>query len=149
MKKLLLFLILITAGTFLSSYRLPGYEPELVGTWSGIYDNRQLIFHPEGFIDLTSEGKLLDGRRYMEEGQAFSISYEVNTQTNPKQIDYVIYNLDDEEASTERMKGIYELITPTKLKLAFGENSNIRPESFKKLNKNEVLIFEKVKPENK
>ena len=143
MKKTILLPVILLGALMLSSFNTQKIEPALTGIWNttdkdiGI----KLEFDKEGFVTISQGPQTLGGRKFKKGSMYASMTYEVNNSTSPRQIDFILTNLED--GKTERQPGIYELTSPKKLTIAFDDDGIVRPKSFENKTKGNTLILDK------
>ena len=71
----------------------------------------------------------MDGRKYMMGNMAYSMIYETNPKTTPRQID-LIYMETVSQKEISRCKCIYELQGTNKLRIRLNEAGAERPKDF-------------------
>lgn len=101
-----------------------------LGEWEGDdgSDVGYLILDEEGYATLKADGQVMGGKSAIVGGVEAYMLYEIDYESSPIEIDFIIHNLaDDEEMG--RLKGILEFIDDNTLKLALGFQGS-RPENF-------------------
>ncbi len=109
-----------------------------LGEWESDdgYDVGYLILDEEGYATLKADGQVMGGKSAIVGGVEAYMLYEIDYDSSPIEIDFIIHNLaDDEEMG--RLKGIMRFIDDNSLKLVLGFKGK-RPESFEDPN---VIIF--------
>lgn len=97
-----------------------------------------LILDEEDYATLKADGQVMGGKSSIMRGVEVYMLYEIDYQTTPVEIDFVVYQLKD-DTEMARLKGILEFIDENNMKLALGF-SGIRPEN---LEGDETIIFKK------
>jgi hypothetical protein len=133
MKKIVLLLL----ATILMSATAKNAEPNFVGKWTGD-DNKEvgfITFDKEGYASFEVKGQVLGGKEFEMNGQKGKMTYEINTKTNPIQVDFIITKLDTGEE--KRMLCIAEFIDKNTMNFALNFD-NIRPKDFQ--SKNAIVL---------
>lgn len=95
MKKLIIILFLLP----LLSFTFPQESFDIVGRWSG-EDKRKIgfmNFDTEGYASFERQGQIIGGKEFLLDGKTGSMMYEINTATNPIEIDFIITKLSTNE----------------------------------------------------
>ncbi|MCE7995760.1 MAG: hypothetical protein HEP71_27525 [Roseivirga sp.] len=105
-------------------------ETKHLGTWEGDdgVDIGYLILDKEGYATLKANGEVMGGKSAVIRGIEVYMLFEINYQSAPVEIDFVIYKLAD-DVEMGRLKGILEFIDDNNMKLALGYTGS-RPENF-------------------
>lgn len=124
MKHFLLFLI----GLPLLSLTTSKSTSDFIGRWEGDDGSEVgfITFDSEGYAEFEIYGEIIGGKSfYMEEDEA-SMTYEINAEVNPIEVDFIIkFKEDDEEF---RMLGIAKFIDDNSFHFAMDEEE--RPSVF-------------------
>lgn len=126
MKKLLLVLILFPLLSFNSSKA----EINITGTWKGLDETKEIgymIFDNDGFATIEVEGQTYGGKEFEMNNKKASMTYSINFDTEPIQVDFVISLFDSKEE--RRMLLIAEFKDEDTMILASNFNSE-RPTEF-------------------
>ena len=150
MKSFFLLLTAIIGIAILTSFKAPNNEPGLLGRWHSFAQSNgavEVTFDKDGFVTFTFAGQSKGGKDYVQDGEHMSMTFQVDTKTKPRHIDILTWYADDKKEPTYRQKGLYEIISANKIKIAFGkEILGPRPESFEACDKQNILILERIKP---
>ena len=150
MKRIISLILFIVFTGVLSSFKTGSIDPSLTGTWHYIdeYSHELKInFYENAEITIYIEGKRTNGKSECDEKHC-SISYTVNTSTKPSQID-LIYTDIISKKTNEVVKGIYELISPDKIRIKFERQTGIRPEGFSDSKQDGTAILDRIKTQDK
>ncbi|MGB5417416.1 hypothetical protein [Algibacter sp.] len=96
MRKIIVLLILIP----LLSYNSSKVEKNIVGKWKGEDEKNQIgymTFDDEGFATSEIEGKIVGGKEFEMNGKKGSMTYSVNFDEKPIQIDLILTLLETKE----------------------------------------------------
>lgn len=125
MKRLLLLLWLLPLFAFQTD------TPEkLIGKWVGEDDNKLLgfmIFDAEGYATIGVDGMVLGGKEFTMDGKTGQMTYTVNMETDPIEIDLVLKQFETNKEKT--LMCIVEFVGDDQLKIAMGFD-DVRPEVF-------------------
>ncbi|RAJ13450.1 hypothetical protein [Olleya aquimaris] len=138
MKKLLLLVFILP----LMSFNLLNTDFNIVGTWKG-YDNGDIgyaIFDKEGYATFESNGESMGGKEFMMNDEKAQMTFILNKETQPMEIDFVITLL--ESGETQSLLGIIQFENKDKLRLGVGFDGGDRPLDFDEENS---IYFERVK----
>jgi uncharacterized protein (TIGR03067 family) len=126
MKKLLLLLFILP----LFSFNPTTSDVDIFGRWTGEDkgDIGSLTFDKEGYAMFEFDGEVMGGREYIHSGLKAKMTYELNQETKPMEIDFIITFL--ESGESERLLGIIEMEGSDKLHLALGFGQTERPDTF-------------------
>lgn len=105
-------------------------ETKHLGTWEGDDGTEvgYLILDKEGYATLKANGQVMGGKSTVVGGMEAYMLFEIDYQSTPVEIDFVIYKLAD-DGEMGRLKGILEFIGDNNMKLALGYSGD-RPENF-------------------
>lgn len=137
MKKLLLLLLLIP----LTSFTVLQEPDDFIGRWKGKDKEniRFMNFDKEGYASFETKGQIIGGKEFLLDGKKGSMTYEINTDKDPIEIDFTITKL-----KTNEQKKILAIVK-------FQDNNNIlialefdtlRPTEF---NKENAITLKRVK----
>ena len=95
MKKILLLLITVSFMSFSSSIE----SIELIGKWTGEEkgDVLFLTFDVEGYALIERKGIVIGGKEFELNGKKGKMTYEINSNKNPMEIDMIITKLETNE----------------------------------------------------
>lgn len=138
MKKLFLLLFVIP----LISFNTISNDFTIVGKWKGEDkgDIGHLILEKEGYATFTSNGEKMGGKEFIMKGKKAQMTYVLNKETQPMEIDFVITLL--ESGDTESLFGIIQFENKDKIRLGIGFGGTERPKAFDDKNS---IYFERVK----
>ena len=106
-------------------------ENKFVGIWLSETDNGIMILHldPEGFATIKFEQRTIGGKEWVYEGEKAIMTYEINTETSPTQLDIIITKL--ESGQQDYWRGIIKLVDTDFMKFAtFYKWNGDRPTKF-------------------
>jgi len=129
MKKLLLLLLIIS----LSSFHLNYQTTDFVGKWIG-EENGEIgfvVFDKEGYASFEVDGKILGGKEFTINGEKGKMTYEVNSDTNPIEIDFTLTKLKTGEQ--KQLLCIARFIDKNSMEFAISFDTD-RPSNFKETN---------------
>tara|TARA_R110001632_G_scaffold39718_2_gene99330 strand:+ start:6481 stop:6903 length:423 start_codon:yes stop_codon:yes gene_type:complete len=137
LKKISLFLfLLITLSSFTSSTEL--YKGKWKGEDKG--DIGLFILSDDGYATFETDGKVMGGKSYVQNGAEASMEYEVNEKVKPFTIDFIIkFNKNKKELG--RLKGILKILDNDKMLLSIGFGGAPRPKNFEK----DVITLNRIK----
>ena len=128
MKTILILLLTIP----LVSFAPKTDADQFVGKWSGEDKGKfgSLLFEKEGYATFEMEGKKMGGREFIVGGKKTKMTYSVNSNTEPIQIDFIMTSLENKEV-LKRLLGIakFKDNNTMKLAMAFGQKEK-RPTTF-------------------
>lgn len=138
MKKLVFLFITIVS---LSSFTTRDTKIDIVGKWIGEEngDVGYFLFDEEGYATLETQGQIIGGKEFLMNGKKCSMSYTVNYDAEPIEIDFTLNIL--ETKSEKKMLFIAKAIDNNTLKLASSFN-HVRPKEFNEINS---IILKRVK----
>ncbi len=137
MKKLI---ILLLSFTFLSM-TVKNDRTKFVGKWIG-EDGKEigyLNFDSEGYAFFEFQGQIFGGKEFVFDGKKGKMTYEVNSETNPTQLDFTVTKLESSEQ--KKLLCIVEFLDIHTMKLAMNFEE-IRPVEF---NTDNSIIFKREK----
>jgi hypothetical protein len=126
MKKLALLFIAIVS---LLSFTTSDITTDIVGKWVG-EDNEGVgyfLFDKEGYATLEARGELMGGKEFILQGIKCSMTYTVNYDVKPMELDFTITLLETKDE--RKMLFIAKFIDDDTLKLASSFN-DVRPTEF-------------------
>lgn len=117
----------------LSSFIAGDTKIDLVGKWVGEDkgDIGFFIFDDEGYVILEAQGQVIGGKEFMISEQKCSMTYTVNYDVKPMEIDFTITLLETKDEN--KMLFIAKPIDNNTLKIASSFNS-VRPTEFNESN---------------
>ncbi|WP_452599942.1 hypothetical protein [Pontimicrobium sp. MEBiC01747] len=138
MKKLILLFISILS---LSSFTTNKTTMDIVGKWVGEEkgDIGYFIFDKEGYATLEAQGQVLGGKEFVMKGKKGSMTYQVNYEATPVEIDLIVTMLETKEQ--KKMLFIAKAIDDNTIQLA-SSFSTTRPTEFNDVNS---IILTRVK----
>jgi hypothetical protein len=141
MKKLVLLFIAFLSLTSFTSNKTTETTLDIVGKWIGEEkgDVGYFIFDEEGYATLETQGQVLGGKEFMMNGLKCAMTYTVNYESTPMEIDFTVTLLDTKDE--RKMLFIAEAIDNDTLKLASSFN-DVRPTEFNEVNS---IILTRVK----
>mgnify|MGYP000244677585 FL=1 len=95
MKKLLLLLLIIP----LTSFNSNNQTTDFVGKWLGDENGEigYIIFDKEGYASFEIEGQVLGGKEFEMNGEKGKMTYKVNNNTDPIEVDFTLTKLETGE----------------------------------------------------
>ncbi len=125
MKKIFLLLLVIP---FLS-LTVETDDAKFIGTWVGEAENEigYMNFDSEGYAYFEVRGQIFGGKEFEYEGKKGSMTYEINKETDPIEVDLILTKLDSGEQKA--LLCIAHFIDKDTMKFAMGYD-NIRPTEF-------------------
>jgi len=116
-------IILILISSFTHS------DNKLIGKWKNDNDGSvtYYTFDKEGYATIENNEIAIGGRSSISNGVKFKMTYVVNYETTPIELDIISTDLST-GAEITRMKGIVEFISADKIKMLLGTES--RPTEF-------------------
>ena len=140
MKKLvLLFIAIVSLSSFTTKHTTT--DIDIVGKWVGEEngDVGYFLFDKEGYATLEAQGEIIGGKEFIMKGQKCSMTYIVNHDSKPMEIDFTVTLLETKDE--RKMLFIAKVIDNNTLKLASSFN-NVRPTEFNEINS---IILTRVK----
>ena len=95
MKRLLILLLIVP----LISMTIENDKTKFIGKWIG-EDEKEigyLNFDSEGYAFFEIEGQVFGGKEFMFDGKKGKMTYEINSGTNPLQVDLIVTKLESGE----------------------------------------------------
>jgi hypothetical protein len=114
---------------------------KFIGEWIG-EDNKEvgyLNFDSEGYAFFKIEGEILGGKEFIFDGKKGKMTYEINSKTNPIQVDLIVTKL--ESGEQKKLLCIAEFIDNDTMKFALSFEEK-RPTEFDSYNS---IIFKREK----
>ena len=114
---------------------------KFIGKWEG-EDNKEvgyITFDNEGYAAFEIQGQVFGGKEFDYEGKKGKMTYEVNTDVTPIEVDLVMTNLDNGDKKI--WSCIANFIDDNTMEFAMGFN-NIRPTNFEG---SDAIILRRVK----
>ncbi len=141
MKKLVLLFISFLSLTAFTTDKTTDTALDIVGKWVGEEngDVGYFLFDKEGYATLEAQGQVLGGKEFMMRGQKCAMTYTVNYESTPMEIDFTVTMLETKDE--RKMLFIAEAIDDNTLKLASSFN-DVRPTEFNTANS---IILTRVK----
>ena len=95
MKNLILLFLVVSPW----SMTIENDKEKFVGKWIGDdkYQIGPINFDSEGYAFFEIEGQIFGGKEFVLEGEKGKMTYEINTETNPIQVDLIITKLEHGE----------------------------------------------------
>ncbi len=137
MKKILILFLMIP----LLSMTIKNDRAKFVGKWIG-EDKKEigyLNFDTEGYAFFEFQGKIFGGKEFIFNGKKGKMTYEINSETNPIQVDLTVTKL--ESGEQKKLLCIAEFINNDKMKFAINFEEK-RPTEFDSENS---IIFKREK----
>lgn len=134
------FLIILFIIPFLSM-TVENDKAKFIGKWIG-KDKKEigyLNFDSEGYAYFEIKGEILGGKDYVDNGEKGSMTYEINTETKPIQVDLILTMFESKEQ--RKLLCISNFIDDDTMEFAIGFEG-IRPTEF---NSENTLIFKREK----
>ena len=125
MKKLFILLLAVP----LLSFNIKTDNSKFIGKWAG-EDGQEigyLSFDAEGYAYFEIQGQIMGGKEFVQDGQKGSMTYEINDETNPIQVDLILTLLDSGEQN--KLLCIANFIDNDTMEFALGFQG-IRPIEF-------------------
>lgn len=112
------------------------------GKWKGEDkgDIGLFVLSDDGYVTFETNGQVMGGKSYVQNGVDASMEYEVNEKVKPFTIDFII-KLNKNKKELGRMKGIIKIVNKDKMLLSVGFGGAPRPENFEK----DVITLNRVK----
>ncbi|MCK8521508.1 hypothetical protein M0D21_08010 [Aquimarina sp. D1M17] len=125
MKKLLIILFIIP----LLSMTIENDNAKFIGKWVGQDENEigYLNFDSEGYAYFEMQGQIIGGKEFVRNGKKGSMTYEINSETNPIQVDLIVTLFESNEQ--KKLLCISNFIDDDTMKFAIGFEG-IRPKEF-------------------
>lgn len=114
---------------------------KFIGEWIG-EDNKEvgyLNFDSEGYAFFKIEGEIFGGKEFIFDGKKGKMTYEINSKTNPIQVDLIVTKL--ESGEQKKLLCIAEFIDNDTMKFALSFEEK-RPTEFDSYNS---IIFKREK----
>lgn len=114
MKNFLLLLLVLP----LLSMNIKNDKAKFIGKWVG-EDNNEigfLNFQPDGYAFFEFQGQIFGGKEFVFEGKKGKMTYIVNEETNPIQVDFIITKL--ESGQQKKLLCIAKFIDDDTMKFA-------------------------------
>ena len=95
MKKLFILLLAVP----LLSFNIQTDNSKFIGKWAG-EDGQEigyLSFDAEGYAYFEIQGQIMGGKEFVQDGQKGSMTYEINSETNPIQVDLIVMIFESKE----------------------------------------------------
>lgn len=137
MKKLLILLLTVP----LLSLTVEKDNTKFIGKWAGEDEEEiaYLNFNSDGFASFEIGGQIMGGKEFVLNGKKGSMTYEINSKTNPIQVDLIVTMTENQEQ--KKMLCIADFIDNDTMKFAIGFDEN-RPNEFDSENS---LVFRREK----
>lgn len=109
-------------------------KEDIIGKWKSdqIKEIEFFTFDAEGYASFESQGQTLGGKEFSIDGEKGKMTYSINIETTPIEIDYTVTKLQSGES--KKILGILEFIDTNSIKidLKFDEErpTNFSEESF-------------------
>lgn len=129
MKKIILLLLAIP----LLSLNIENDKEKFVGKWLGEDQGQigKLTFDNEGYASFEIQGEIFGGKEFVLNGRKGKMVYEINTDTNPIEVDFIVTLLDT--GDEKRLLCIANFIDPDTMQFAIdftGDFGTKRPQEF-------------------
>ena len=136
-------LLIIFLTIFSSIIFAQNKDSKLIGTWKSVNQEDVIYanFDKEGYVYMINNGDTIGGKNFNIRNKRGSMFYYVNTETNPKTLDYFV-NFDKPEEEDKTLYGIYKFNKKGELVLCQNYKGKIR---LKEFDKQSTIIFEKIK----
>ncbi|WP_299339241.1 hypothetical protein [uncultured Psychroserpens sp.] len=120
----LLFLFLLTT-TLVTAQK----QTDFLGKWLGDDGSEigYLIFDKEGYAAFETQGQLIGGKEFVMNGEKGKMTYSINTEASPIEIDLTITKMSSGESKVIRCIAQFEEKDVMKFALAFDAE---RPKNF-------------------
>lgn len=95
MKRILILLLVIP----LLSMTIENDKAKFIGKWIG-EDKKEigsLNFDSEGYAYFEVQGQIMGGKEFVQNGKKGSMTYKINSETNPIQVDLIVTMLESKE----------------------------------------------------
>lgn len=119
MKNLILLLLALPLLSFQNTQTSDGF----IGSWKGD-DNGEIgiiTFEADGYALFEMEGQVIGGREFEMNGEKGKMTYTINSNTSPIQVDFEITKLASGES--KKLLAIAEFIDLNTLQIAIGFDS--------------------------
>lgn len=125
MKKLIILLFIIP----LLSMTTENDKTKFIGKWIGEdkKDIAYLNFDSEGYAYFEIQGQIMGGKEFVNNGKKGSMTYEINSETEPIQVDLIVTLLETKEQ--KKLLCISNFIDDDTMEFAIGFEG-IRPTEF-------------------
>uniref|UniRef100_UPI004048038F hypothetical protein n=2 Tax=Roseivirga sp. TaxID=1964215 RepID=UPI004048038F len=102
---------------------------KFIGKWIGEDQNDigYMSFDSEGYVYLEMEGEIIGGEEFVINGEKGKMTYEINSETNPIEVDFIVTVLKSGEQ--KRLLCIADFIDDNTMKFAINFDEN-RPTQF-------------------
>lgn len=129
MKKLLILLLILP----LLSFALENDNSQFIGKWIGTDKNEfgYINFDGEGYAYFEIKGQIIGGKEFTMNGKKGKMTYEINSKTDPIQIDLIVTKL--ETGEEHRLLCIAKFIDSDTMEFAINFE-NQRPTEFSSSN---------------
>lgn len=133
MKKLLLLLVVIPLLSFTTK------QDQFSGRWVGDDQGKigYINFEEGGFASFEIQGQIYGGKEFEMKGEKAKFMYEVNQDTDPTQVDFIMTIIESGEQKS--LLCIANIIDTNTMQLALNFN-NVRPTSF---DTDETILFKR------
>ncbi len=114
----------------------------ITGEWRGDDPNNlnYIRFDEDGYITFTLNGQEIGGREFEKDGEMANTEYEINSKTNPMEIDIIITDLNTHEVA--RLLGIIEVLDENNIYFSLG-SEELRPKEFIERNSSHLMRKQK------
>ena len=128
--------------TFLCLPQSQGLNDQHLGRWEGRNKGKIgfLILDEEGYATIQANGRTIGGGEFLAGNKAAYMTFEINYDTEPHEIDFVIQDIGD-DSEIGRLAGIFEYLDKNTIRLALGFDG-IRPEAF---SGDKDIVFERAR----
>ena len=130
-------------STLLSAASKP--DTALVGKWQATEegDISTITFDKAGYVTFIIKGQVFGGKDYSAQNMTLDMTYEVDTRVKPRNIDLVL-TAQGSKQEVKRLRGIYQMVTPAKLKIKINFEGQDRPNNFNTAEDDGTLELDKV-----
>lgn len=121
--------IVIAAALLISLVSLNSQEFTFVGKWMGKEKSGTVVymdFDEDGYVTMRRNDEVMGGKEFKIKGEKFSMTYDVDTEKQPAQLDVTFIRL--ATGAQRKMFGIYKIINRDKAIICLTEK--VRPENF-------------------
>ena len=135
MKQLLLLVFILPLFSFKLAAQID--KTQFIGRWIASEETKIAFinFDQEGFVSIEGSGQVMGGKEFDINGQKGQMTYNINTETSPINIDLVITKLETGESL--KLLGIVEFIDTNTMIMDVNFDGN-RPIHF---NPNQAITF--------
>lgn len=123
------FFIVLFMLPFFLSVTIENDKAKFVGKWIGDDkgDIGYLNFNSEGYAYFEIQGQIMGGKEFVQNGKKGSMTYQINSETEPIQVDLIVTIFESKEQ--KKLLCISNFIDDDTMKFAIGFEG-IRPTKF-------------------